>query len=252
MSSDTQQQRQRMTQNYSVAWIDGAIDQSGEDFQQKFAELQSIIHEAYFFTKSDDCIQYLNTTLEKVFLITTGFLGQDLVPRIHDMQQLHAIYILCGDKTRHELWAQKWSKIEGVLISMKPIYESLKKVARQVDYDTVPISFISSDLVAEVKAENRNQLPPSFIYSSIFKDITLEMNEDDMQAIRDLVNYCESKGVPKSELNLFRYEYYQKSAIWWYTYEFFLYGMLNRALRTLDTEAMLKMGFFIRALHQQL
>ncbi|CAF3893878.1 unnamed protein product, partial [Rotaria sp. Silwood1] len=40
--------------------------------------------------------------------------------------------------------------------------------------------------------------------------------------------------------------------MWWYTGELFLYGMLNRALRSLDMEMMIKMGFFIRSLHQQL
>ncbi|CAF4949736.1 unnamed protein product, partial [Rotaria socialis] len=37
-----------------------------------------------------------------------------------------------------------------------------------------------------------------------------------------------------------------------YTCKIFLYGILNRGLRSLDTEAMSKLGFFIRSLHRQL
>ncbi|CAF3552575.1 unnamed protein product, partial [Rotaria socialis] len=43
-----------------------------------------------------------------------------------------------------------------------------------------------------------------------------------------------------------------KSPVWWYTCEMFLYGMLNWGLRSLDMEAMSKLGFFIRNLHLQL
>lgn len=39
-------------------------------------------------------------------------------------------------------------------------------------------------------------------------------------------------------------EYKGDTSIWWYTYECFLYRMLNRALRMMDTDVMIKLGFF--------
>lgn len=50
----------------------------------------------------------------------------------------------------------------------------------------------------------------------------------------------------------FEERYYKQSPVWWYTREIFLYRMLNQALRILDMEGMMKMGFFIRHLHLQL
>src|SRR4051812_3831162 len=40
-------------------------------------------------------------------------------------------------------------------------------------------------------------------------------------------------------------KYRDETPIWWYTYECFLYLMLNRGLRTMDTDIIIKTGFFI-------
>ena len=47
-------------------------------------------------------------------------------------------------------------------------------------------------------------------------------------------------------------KYYQKSSIWRYTCENFLYSMLNQALRSFEMKTIPKLGFVIRNLHQQL
>ncbi|CAF2062978.1 unnamed protein product [Rotaria magnacalcarata] len=85
-----------------------------------------------------------------------------------------------------------------------------------------------------------------------FKEILLEIEEDETQAVQDLVVYCHGKGTLKYQLKQFLDEYEQKSAILWYNFEIFLYGMLNRALRLLEKETMMKMSFFVRNLYRQL
>ncbi|CAF1336245.1 unnamed protein product, partial [Rotaria magnacalcarata] len=90
------------------------------------------------------------------------------------------------------------------------------------------------------------------MYSVIFKDIILEINDDDAKSIKALEIYCKKKEIPEAEINDLKRKYHQKSPVWWYTCEMFLYGMLNCGLRSLDMEAMSKLGFFIRSLHLQL
>ncbi|CAF4443886.1 unnamed protein product, partial [Adineta steineri] len=53
-------------------------------------------------------------------------------------------------------------------------------------------------------------------------------------------------------INEFEHNYRQEKAIWWYTRECFTYEILNRALRTLDADTIINMGFFIHDLHQQI
>ncbi len=43
-------------------------------------------------------------------------------------------------------------------------------------------------------------------------------------------------------------EYQHHRPIWWYTYSCFLYSMLNRALRTMELDLIIMMGFFVRDL----
>ncbi|CAF0821783.1 unnamed protein product [Adineta steineri] len=76
------------------------------------------------------------------------------------------------------------------------------------------------------------------------------------QAIEILAVYCcnlYSGNI--NELNVideFKSDYDPKHAIWWYTRECFIYQMLNRAFRTLDADIIVRIGFFIHDLHQQI
>ncbi|CAF1571115.1 unnamed protein product [Rotaria magnacalcarata] len=116
------------------------------------------------------------------------------------------------------------------------------------------MSFVSKrgTLAAESDQQNFDRLPPSYMYSLLFKEIILEITEDDTKPLNDLIVYCSTKNIPESQLKYFQGQYHEKSPIWWYTCEIFLYGMLNCALRSLDIEVMTKLSFFIRNLHKQL
>ncbi|CAF1675610.1 unnamed protein product [Adineta ricciae] len=80
--------------------------------------------------------------------------------------------------------------------------------------------------------------------------------EHDKQAIKDLANYCRQRFQGNfAEQNIigeFERNYRPGKAIWWYTRECFTYQMLNQALRTLDGEAIINMGFFLHDLHKQI
>ncbi|CAF3359132.1 unnamed protein product [Rotaria socialis] len=256
-TSNTMRIAHFIAQNYLVIWVDGNIDENNEDCRNTLKQLRVVVSEVNICMTQEQCVEFLNEIDDgKIFIISSGALGQHLVSCIHSMTQVHAIYIFCGNEARHQSWAKEWSKIRGVFTSIKPICESLRKVARECDHDTIPMSFVSKQTIAEGAADSnkttRDQLPPSYMYSVIFKDIILEIEDDVAKSINTLLVFCRQKDIPESELDHFQRVYKQKSPIWWYTNEMFLYGMLNCALRSLDMEAMTKLGFFIRSLHLQL
>ncbi|CAF1185217.1 unnamed protein product [Rotaria sp. Silwood1] len=249
------QPRRRMVQNYLLIWIDGSIDETNPDCQNTLARLRSVVNEVTLCTEPTQCIKCLNDMKdEKILIISSGTVGQHLVPQIHDMSQLHTIYIFCSNESRHKAWVKNWSKIEGIFTSIEPICESLKQVARRCDHNTIPMSFVPKRMIPTTASNQQNldQLEPSYMYSLLFKEIILEIDEDDAKPLEDLVAYCRQQNVSESELKNFQDQYYLKSPVWLYTCGIFLYKMLNCALRSLDTEAMIKMGFFIRNLHRQL
>ncbi|UJR11388.1 hypothetical protein I4U23_015568 [Adineta vaga] len=93
------------------------------------------------------------------------------------------------------------------------------------------------------------------MYTQLLKEILLNMDYDET-AIGDFSRYCRERFPDDSthlrRIEKFEREYYTQSPIYWYTGDVGIYSILNRALRTLDVEASIKMGFFIRDLHRQI
>lgn len=92
-----------------------------------------------------------------------------------------------------------------------------------------------------------DRLDPSFIYTQIMKAILLIINFE-QKRINQFIQHCR-EAFANHEKQL---EYVdqlvsknrQHTPIWWYTCEFFFYSALNRALRTMDADLMIKWGFF--------
>jgi hypothetical protein len=67
-----------------------------------------VVNDVNIFIDVDERINFITNLKEKkVFMGLSGFLGQTTVPIIHDKPEVSTIYIFCGNKTRHEKWAQK-------------------------------------------------------------------------------------------------------------------------------------------------
>ncbi|CAF1638517.1 unnamed protein product [Adineta ricciae] len=248
------QQRQRMVQNYLLVWVNTNIDEKDEDRQNTLTHLRSVVNDVNIYTQPDACVQFLNSIGdEKAFVITSGSLGQQLVPEIHDIPQVNAIYIFCSNKSRHETWTKSWSKVKGVHTNIKEICEALTTGVKQYNQDSIAISLVP--VIEEGPNANLNQLEPSFMYTQIFKKILLDM-EHDKQGIKDLLIYCrqcfQNNIKEQRIIGEFERNYRPDKAIWWYTRECFTYQMLNQALRTLDGELIINMGFFLHDLHKQI
>ncbi|CAF1385832.1 unnamed protein product [Adineta steineri] len=253
-SSNIRQPRQRMAQNYLLVWVDANIDLANTDCQNTVTQLKNIINDINLCTQPDQCIQLLNQiNNERAFVIMSGSLGQHLVPEIHAMAQLDTIYIFCNNKSAHQEWTQNWTKIKGVHTNIEEIYQALQLDVKQCNQDLIAVSFLTVNEMASTK--NLNQLEPTFMYTQIFKEILLDI-EYDRNTIQDLAIYCrkfylENNG-ELQVINEFELDYRPQQAIWWYTRECFTHQMLNRALRTLDVDTIINMGFFLRDLHQQI
>ncbi|CAF0877812.1 unnamed protein product [Adineta ricciae] len=88
----------------------------------------------------------------KAYIIISGLLGQSVVSRIHDMNQIDSIFSFCGIEQRH----REWSKVKGIFTEIIPICKSLKLASEQRQQNAISISFIMSD-------EQSNQLNPNFM-----------------------------------------------------------------------------------------
>ncbi|CAF1531484.1 unnamed protein product, partial [Rotaria sp. Silwood1] len=225
-----------------------------EDCQNTLAQLRGVVNEVNPCTTAEQCIEKLQENSEETsFVISSGALGQHLVPEIHGMPKLDGIYIFCGNKQHHQEWTKHWPKIKGVHTTIKSICEKLAVAVKQCNQDQVTVSIIGVNEGAS--SEDLNQLEPSFMYTQIFKEILLDMKHG-QQAIKDLVTFCQEQYKDNPQelkfIQEFERTYRPSEAAWWYTRQCFTYKMLNRALRTLDGDIIIRMGFYLCDVHRQI
>jgi tetratricopeptide (TPR) repeat protein len=239
--------RARTVQNFTLIWLDSNIDESNRDFKHSLTQLRQIVNTIDTFIDVDTCVDFLTQIKdEKVFMIVSGAIGQSAIPVIHDLSQVDSIYVFCGNKLKHEQWAKEWSKVKGVFNQTDQICDTLKRDTEQCDRASVSITVTSGAL---------DHLEPSFMYTQLLKESIIEIEYDD-KATKELTDFCRDL-YRENEKQLriiveFEQDYYLHAPIWWYTREGFTYQMLNRALRTQEVDIIIKMGFFLHDLHQQI
>ncbi|CAF3701843.1 unnamed protein product [Rotaria sp. Silwood1] len=246
----------RMVQNVLLVWLDNNIDEGNiTDCRNTLIQLRRVVNTIETFTDSEECIEFIRTipNNDKACIIISGALGQRIVPRIHNMSQLDSIFIFCINQKYHEKWAKDWGKIKGVFTKIEPICEALKAATRLCEQNATPISLLATNV--DTTKTNLNQLDCSFMYTLILKEILLTINFE-KKHIKQFISYCRKQFADNDdELEHIRNvekSYHKKTPIWWYTYESFLFGMLNRALRLTEVDIIIDMGFYINDLHRQI
>ena len=244
----------KMVQNVLLIWLDKNIDDNNQDCRNTVTQLRRIVNDINKFTDGDQCIQFINTiTDNKACMVISGSLGQHIVPRVHNMSQVDSIFIFCGNKKHHEQWAEKWSKVKGVFTEIRPICDALKQASQQCEQNAISISFVSTG--GDDANKNLDRLDPMFMYTQIMKEILLTIKFQ-QRHFKEFIEYCRDVFNDNEEelinVNKFEQKYRDKTPIWWYTCESFLFPMLNRALRMTNVDVIIKMGFFIGVLHRHI
>ena len=245
----------RMVQNALLIWVDSNMDEKSKDCQNTIAHLRQVMNTISTFTNAQECIEFLQEIKDdKVCMIISGSFGKHIVPRVHDMFQVDSIFIFCHNKQYHEQWARDWSKIKGVYTDIKLIRDALKQSAKDCEQNSIGFTIVPTFNGAS--NVNLDRLDPMFMYTQILKEILLDIKFEQKHLL-DFTNYCrEILGKDSKDrldqVDTFKRDYRKQTPIWWYTWESFLYPMLNRALRLSDIDVIIKMGFFVADLHRHI
>lgn len=200
-----------------LIWLDASIKQKNDSYSfEIIAQFRRLSPRVQPFNNHRQCLELIKSIEnEKVCLVVSGALGQVMVSQVHDLEQIQAIVIFCADKETHEPWAKQWPKILGV-------FTDIDSICQMPPPRT------------ESCSSSNNQLDRSFVYTEILKDILLsiDFNDKTIQSLEE--------------------KYHDRTAIDWYTSKDSLRAMLDRALKTMELDPMLKLGFFIKDLHHQI
>ena len=207
------------------------LNENNDDYHESITKLKQVINTIETFTDIDECIDFITDRPDQVtYMVTSEVCAQRLHPIVADISQLKSIYIFCKNPRSDT--------------NIESICEALKQTLKDDDRNEISISFA-----------NNNILDCSFMYTQILKEIllTIDFNE---QNFKDFLTFCRIEFAQDTrelrKIDRLENEYHQRKPIWWYTWESFLYKTLNKALRLMDVDIIIKMGFFICDLHKQI
>ncbi|CAF1004611.1 unnamed protein product [Rotaria sordida] len=234
----------RVCENFIIVWLDLKSNELNENLMN---QLRKMINSINVFSDIEQCINYLSQIQhEQIFMIISNLFDREFFSIVEEMPQINSIYILYDKKIDY----QEYKKIKGIFNKIELIYNELKRDIYLCQRSLTPISIINSNSIIDL-----NELDETFICSHLIKDISININYDE-KAKKDFVEYCRvqyaNNRYQLQIINEFERDYNRSSSIWWYTRDCFTYSMINRALRVQDTELIIRMGFFIRDLHEQI
>jgi hypothetical protein len=182
-------------------------------------KFRGIVNYLKLFDDTDDCIAFINSiSNEKVILIVTDALGDPVVSRIQDLQQLFAIYILCQTREQADNWSTNQPKIHGINTDINEIIDKIKIDIEKDEENLLTFSYSSAD--ANPKDE------PTFIINQIIKEILLDPDEM-TDARNELIDFCrneyENNNEQLSSIQEFENDYRNEDTLKYFQKHLFLY-----------------------------
>ncbi|CAF4351719.1 unnamed protein product [Rotaria sp. Silwood2] len=235
-------------ETFSLLWLDAEVN-TKEENKHAQKRLRSIINHLIIFHDQNECQQYITSSSEqdRIVLIISGRLSKELIPHIHHLRQISAVYIYCWDKQAYKHWAKQFNKLDDLI---NQITLDQKDRGKLEEPTSVYIYNISGN-----EDKSTTELNGHFIHSLLLIDVLIRIKPEDADKNK-FIEVCKDKFYDNDyELNIireFELKYKSKKAIWWYTRDAFLYRMLNKALRVQNTELLLLFRFVIHDIFQQL
>jgi len=245
----------RKLTNYCL-WLDTSVNSEKNVYVQQ--KLRSFIHHLQIFEKLDQCEQYIQSvsSQDRLVLIVSGELSQQLLPRIHHLPQIYSIYIYFTNEELYQPLKQQYSKVKGV-------YTQCDKLITQIQGDRMRRMRDSMDEPLSMSIHNANindrqstsDLDGRFVHSQLLIDCLLRMQSTTTD-INEFISLCLNENHENEEIlkiiKEFQETYSSDLSIWWYTRDTFLYDLLNKSLRVQDIDSLFGLRFIIRDIEQQL
>ena len=228
--------RKRNLELYSIALFSPSL-QSINDFR---SQLRDRIDYIVICHSEDDVKQYVHQNPDdSIVLIVSIEFAETLITQIHDLKQLHQIYVYHSTNAISQ-WTRSFRKMR------------LVKNAEDL--------LTALDANVKTKEKNGESFLKFFrltteIWYPTFIHLLLKLNRknNDRQPFIDyLKGYYANNSTTLRDVFQFEREYSSTNAIQWYAKGSFVYSLLNKAFRSCDYEVLILFRFFIADLYDQL
>ncbi|CAF3485807.1 unnamed protein product [Rotaria sp. Silwood1] len=186
---------------------------------------------------------------DHIILIVSGRLGQIIVPKIAQLQQIILIYVYCQDKKANEQWGKQFSKVKDVIVRLDDLFHHIQVDRTQIKHhkfdEELPFCAFNSNILNE--GQSLTELNGQFIHFQLLVDCLIRMKPS-LNEKQEFITYLKEKFEKNSdELKIveeFEHHYSPDQSIKWYTRETFIYRTLNRAVRVQDIKLLYLFRFF--------
>ena len=214
------------------------------------SQLQRIISNAQTFTDPCQCLRSLKYKQDKnICVVMSNTVSREVQFRILNMSQIRTSFCIGevnSDRKRDE---ENWARIKDIYGQLRGICEAIERYTEQsftIAYIAAQEAPLTNDL---------HQLNPSFMYTQIFKNLFRHISFND-QDIRTFIEYCrevfETNDDYLNQCKQFEQNYHNHTPIWWYKNCRFLSSLLKTAIEKINSNLLIKLGFFIRDLCREI
>ncbi|CAF1424874.1 unnamed protein product [Didymodactylos carnosus] len=108
--SEDQSEANKILETFIIVWLDANVNKT-KDNEETYKALRRSINYLKTFDNMQESEAYVQSIhCEKIILIVSGGFGMEIVPRIHDFEQINSIYVYYDDKSCHEPSSKDYSK----------------------------------------------------------------------------------------------------------------------------------------------
>jgi hypothetical protein len=104
----------QLVDNVYVLWLDPKI--TSDENKQTQEKLKELFHNNFIpLEQLEEAIRCMEEKQNEHFLlITGGYIGRQIVPKIHNFSQLYSIVVYCMDKQANEQWSKEYEKVRTI------------------------------------------------------------------------------------------------------------------------------------------
>ena len=114
------------SKSFSFIWSDQDVNENKE-IQTAMKYLKRLMACALSTNNYEECKQWLMEYKgdKKIFLIVSNKFGKHIVPDVHSLPWITAIYVYATDRKMHIKWIADYSKVRGVISNTNRLVQKL-------------------------------------------------------------------------------------------------------------------------------
>ena len=238
-------------------WCDDSV-KTRNTTQATAKNIQNLLNGRFYtYADPDDCVHDITAdgVTQRIYFIISNKLGANVVPLIHDLPQIETIYIFCRNQQIAESWSKPFSKVQKIFTKKKSLLDQIRADVHQFTSDDAIA--MSAFHVHEKQNSLKNLSPESarFMWYRVAMGVLLLMAkhfDSKKEMIDEARASYHNNNSQKKIIDQFEVLYRPEFALKWYTYDSFVYRLLNRSLRSQKIELIFRFRFFINDLHNQI